>query len=103
MSTHTEDSTTGSTVAATASEQYTVPAENDAFVCDYCGAPFATEEYRALHWGLEHGESLTDDQRATFEDVASEETEELKLFRLKALGLLVLPYFGLLMTDAVVT
>ncbi len=103
MSTHTEDSTTESTVAATACEEYAVPAETDAFVCDHCGAPFATEEYRALHWGLEHGESLGDEQRAAFEDAAADETETLKLFRLKALGLLVLLYFGLLMTYAVVT
>ncbi|MFD1589243.1 C2H2-type zinc finger protein [Halorientalis brevis] len=103
MSTHTEDTTTGSTVAATASEQYTVPTGDDAFVCEYCGAPFATEEYHSLHLGLQHGASLTDDQRDAFEAAATDEAEELKLFRLKALGLLVLLYFGLLMTYAVVT
>lgn len=103
MSTHTEEPTTGSTVAATTNEEYAVPTDDDAFVCEHCGAPFATEEFRALHWGLEHEDSLTDDQREAFEDAATDEAKELRLFRLKALGVLVVLYFGLLMTYAVVT
>jgi len=86
---------------ARAGHTYTVPREDDALVCEYCGAPFAVEEFRALHWGLEHPDSLTDDQRTAAEAALEDETEELRLFRLKALGVLVLLYFGLMMAYAV--
>jgi hypothetical protein len=101
MSTHTE-STTESTGATRAPEEYSVPTDDETFVCEYCGAPFATEEVRALHWGLDHPGSLTDAQRAAHEAAADDEDEELRLYRLKALGILVLLYFGLLMTYSVV-
>lgn len=71
--------------------------------CSYCGQPFSHEEYLVLHRGLEHGDKLSDDEVDAFHDAYQEETEELRLFRLKALALLVLLYFGFLFTYSVVT
>ncbi|WP_302081355.1 DUF7410 domain-containing protein [Salinibaculum rarum] len=74
----------------------------DAVVCEYCGAPFADEELRALHRGHAHSDALTDDQRAAFEAAYQDEQAEIRQFRLKALGLLVLLYFVFLMGYALV-
>lgn len=88
---------------ATESDEYSVPASETAVVCEYCGAPFAEEQYRALHWGRSHVELLTDEQRTAYQEAAETEQQSLRLFRLKALGVLILLYFGLVMTYAVVT
>jgi hypothetical protein len=74
----------------------------DAAVCEHCSAPFADEELLALHRGHEHTDALTDDQRETFEEAYTAEQAEIRRFRLKALGLLVLLYFVFLMVYAVV-
>ncbi|WP_340098296.1 C2H2-type zinc finger protein [Salinibaculum salinum] len=74
----------------------------DAAVCEHCGAPFADEELLALHLGHEHPDALTDDQREAFEDAYANEQAEIRRFRLKALGVLVLLYFLFLMVYAVV-
>ena len=77
-------------------------APTDARECEYCGAVFADDELLALHRGHDHADRLTDDQQAAFEDAYEEEQGEIRRFRLKALGALVLLYFGFLMVYAVV-
>lgn len=82
---------------------YVVPEDVDTYVCAYCEAPFADAEFRALHWGLAHREHLSETERAAFEDAYEAESDEIRLFRLKALIVLVSLYFGLLITYAVIT
>ena len=101
MTSHSDGTTVESPPNTGTTEGYHVPSEEDGVVCEYCGAPFADARFRALHWGLEHDERLTDDQQARFEEAVADETDDLRLFRLKALGLLVLVYFGLMMAYAV--
>jgi hypothetical protein len=72
------------------------------FVCAFCGRPFAREEFRALHYGVDHGDALDDEQRAAYEAALDDEEAELRKFRLKAALALVLVYFGFLMLWAVV-
>lgn len=74
----------------------------DSPVCEYCGAPFATPDLLALHRGHEHGDQLDDAEREAFESAYESEQADIRLFRLKALGALVLLYFGFLMVYAVV-
>jgi hypothetical protein len=71
-------------------------------VCAFCGRPFAREEYRALHYGVDHGDALDDERRAAYEAALDDEEDELRKFRLKAALALVLVYFGFLMLWAVV-
>ena len=78
------------------------PADDDAVVCDRCGQPFATETLLALHRGQAHTDDLSDDERTAFETAYDDEQEEIRLFRLKALGSLIVIYFGFLMVYAVV-
>jgi hypothetical protein len=80
-----------------------VPADETPHVCERCGRPFATEQYLALHRGLDHEGDLSAAEREAFETAHESEVEELRRFRLLALGALVALYFGFLMTYAVVT
>lgn len=74
----------------------------DAPRCSYCGDAFPTERLRDLHRGLEHYAELGESAREAYEDAYVSEGEDLRSFRLRALAVLVLLYFGFLMTYAVV-
>ncbi|MFB6269856.1 MAG: C2H2-type zinc finger protein [Halobacterium sp.] len=84
----------------TDAEQTDVPP--DAPECPYCGDAFPTERLRDLHRGLEHYDDLDEHEREAYEDAYRSEGEDLRSFRLRALAVLVLLYFGFLMTYAVV-
>jgi len=72
------------------------------YECEYCGRPFARESWLALHRGQSHPGNLDDEQIASFREAHADEEADLRRFRLKALGTLVLLYFALLMVYAVV-
>lgn len=82
------------------SAQTDVP--SDAPRCSHCGDEFPTERLRALHRGLEHYTELDESEREAYEAAYISEGDDLRSFRLRALGALVLLYFGFLMTYAVV-
>jgi len=71
------------------------------FDCPYCDRRFAREDWLALHEGLDHDEALSADERAACEAAREAERKRLRLFRYKALGALVLLYFGFIMLYAV--
>jgi hypothetical protein len=68
--------------------------------CPYCGRRFARTAWRDLHLGLEHAERLDAGERAAYEAAHDAEAEEIRMFRLKALAVLVLVYFGFLLVYA---
>jgi hypothetical protein len=72
----------------------------ETFECPYCGRRFAREAYRDLHCGQEHGARLDDAERAAYERAHDAEAREIRMFRLKALAVLVVVYFGFLMVYA---
>lgn len=72
----------------------------ETFDCPYCDRRFAREAYRDLHRGQEHGERLDEAERAAYEAAHDAEAEEIRMFRLKALAVLVVVYFGFLMVYA---
>ena len=83
-------------------EGTTIPrSESPASRCDYCGHPFPTTDRLVLHKGLEHPQQLDADEEDTFLSARSDEEDELRTLRLKALGALVLLYFGLLFMYAI--
>jgi hypothetical protein len=86
----------------TETDDYRVPTSAPRYDCEYCGRPFAREELRALHRGLEHGSQLDDDEVEQFRAAYTDEEDEIGMFRLKALAALVVVYFGLLMIYAVI-
>ncbi|WP_423999298.1 C2H2-type zinc finger protein [Haloarcula salina] len=84
------------------SGDYDVPPGAETYDCRYCGRPFATESRLELHRGLDHPGDLDDDEVEAFRTAYEAEEEALATFRLRALGALVLLYFGLLMVYALV-
>lgn len=80
---------------------YEVSPDADPHRCHYCGAPFSDDQLLALHRGLTHGDELSAEEHEAFEEAYEAETEAISRFRLKALGLLVVLYFGLLMAFSV--
>jgi len=86
----------------TPDDRYDVPADATTYDCEYCGRPFADETPLALHRGLDHPGDLDDDEVEAFRTAYEAEEEALATFRLRALGALVLLYFGLLMVYALV-
>ena len=72
----------------------------ETFDCPYCDRRFAREEYRDLHLGQEHEERLDADERDAYEAAHDAEAEAIRIFRLKALAVLVLVYFGFLVVYA---
>ena len=73
-----------------------VPPDESPVECPYCERPLESEELLVLHKGLDHWEELSKAERETFQSAYADETEELRTFRLKVLGLLVIVYFGFL-------
>lgn len=71
--------------------------------CPYCRQPFRAERHETLHRGLEHPARLSTRERAAFERAYLQEDAEIRRFRLRALGTLLLVYFCLLFLYAVVT
>lgn len=73
-----------------------VPPGDSPFECEYCGRPFRHEDHLVLHRGLDHPDALSESEVEAFQETYRAEAEEIRLFRLKALALLVLLYFGFL-------
>lgn len=71
-------------------------------VCVHCGAHFVDEELLALHRGLEHGDALSDAEQEAYANAVASEREAVRLFRLKALVVLLLLYFGFIYVYAFV-
>ncbi|WP_336034435.1 DUF7410 domain-containing protein [Halobacterium yunchengense] len=87
--------------AATADHDRTADAPADAPRCPYCAEAFPSERLRDLHRGLEHYDALDAAERDAYEAAYRSETEDLRSFRLRALAVLVVLYFGFLMAYAV--
>lgn len=72
--------------------------EPPAGTCPYCDRPFAKDRLLVLHKGLEHYGHLDEDERRTYEDTYHAETADIRMFRLKVIGTLVVLYFAFLFT-----
>jgi hypothetical protein len=79
----------------------TVPSNEPPVECPYCDDPFPDDEILLLHKGQRHPEELSAAERSDLRDAHERESEQVRMFRLKALAALILVYFGLIMTYAV--
>lgn len=68
--------------------------------CEYCGRRFATPRLLALHWGHRHDDRLTASERDAYRAAYEEETRTLRRYRIKAVAVLVVLYFGFLFAFA---
>ena len=99
----TPGSVRGETSLARTDVETAVPPDAPTHVCAYCDRPFADESYLVLHRGLAHAADLSEEEREAFSEAYDEEEADLNRFRIIALGLLVILYFGFLFVFAVVT
>ncbi|MFB6200847.1 MAG: C2H2-type zinc finger protein [Halorhabdus sp.] len=86
----------------TPTDDFDVPDDATPVRCPECDSPFAREELLALHRGQAHADRLDETARDAFQDAYDDESDRLRLFRLKALLALIVLYFVLLMTYALV-
>jgi len=70
--------------------------------CRVCGRTFPEPRLLALHRGVRHPDTLTDAELSAYREAYREEESALQSFRLRALGGLVLLYFGFLFLYATV-
>ncbi len=77
-----------------------VPPDASTHTCAHCGRPFGDERHLALHRGLAHPGVLEASERAAYRSALADEEADLRRFRIVALGLLVLVYFGFLFAYA---
>ena len=72
------------------------PTADAAYVCGDCGRAFHTAGLRILHRGVRHPDALDAGEREAYREAYREEERAIRSFRIRALGVLVVLYFGLL-------
>ncbi|WP_311171864.1 DNA-binding protein [Halobellus ordinarius] len=82
-----------STSTATASTE----TESPTHVCDVCGRAFHTDELLVLHRGVRHPGDLDETERQAYREAYAAEEREIRSFRIRALFVLVILYFGFLL------
>ncbi|MFC6824596.1 DNA-binding protein [Halopelagius fulvigenes] len=78
------------------------PTGTDEFACRTCGRTFPTDRLRILHRGVRHPADVTEAERESYREAYLEEEAEIRSFRIRALGVLVLLYFGFLIVYALI-
>lgn len=78
------------------------PEADDAFDCPYCDRREVSERLLALHVGERHWDRASESERERYRAAYRDESADLYRFRLQALAVLVVLYFGFLMVYAVV-
>ena len=88
--------------AADAASDAEIRPDLPVYECEHCGRPFARRAWLALHRGQAHPGDLDDEAVEAVREAHADEEADLRRFRLKALGTLVVLYFGLLLVYAMV-
>ncbi|WP_128477847.1 C2H2-type zinc finger protein [Halorussus pelagicus] len=78
-----------------------VPPGESPVNCPHCGRPLESERLLVLHEGIDHWERLDDERREEFHETYRRENDDLRTFRLKMLGVLVVVYFAFLFVYSV--
>lgn len=72
-----------------------VPADAAVATCPYCDRPFPSEHLRTLHLGERHDDRLTATERSAFERAEETEIDDLFVYHLKVVSLIVVVVMGL--------
>lgn len=81
---------------------YDVPPDAPAHECPYCEAVLPERELLELHVGIEHEHDATDDELEAFEDTFEWESNQVFIYHLKVISLVVTIYFVFLFTYSAV-
>lgn len=81
---------------------YDVPPDAPAHDCPYCEAVLPEQELLELHVGVEHEDEATDDELEAFEDTFEGESNQVFIYHLKVIVMVVAIYFIFLFTYSAV-
>ncbi|ADQ66680.1 hypothetical protein C499_02948 [Halogeometricum borinquense DSM 11551] len=68
----------------------------ESHTCRVCGRAFPESRLLVLHRGVRHPSVLTGEEKEAYREAYREEEREIRSFRIRAFGVLVLLYFGYL-------
>lgn len=83
--------------------EYDVPPGADAYPCPYCDVVEPREDLRDLHVGHRHADVATDAELDTFERTFERESNDVFIYHLKVISLVVAIYFIFLFTYSAVS
>ncbi|MFB6250876.1 MAG: DNA-binding protein [Halobellus sp.] len=66
------------------------------FDCNICGRRFHTEDLLVLHRGVRHTDEIDTAEQEAYREAYAAEERAIRSFRLRAIAILVLLYFGFL-------
>lgn len=81
---------------------YDVPPDAPAHECPYCEAVLPERDLFELHVGVEHENEATDAELEAFEDTFEQESNQVFIYHLKVIVLVVAIYFIFLFTYSAV-
>ena len=82
--------------------EYDVPAGAPAHECPYCDAVLPEEDLLALHVGVDHEDEATEAELEAFEETYERESNQVFIYHLKVISLVVAIYFVFLFTYSAV-
>ena len=77
---------------------YDVPADAPSYDCPYCDAALPEEDLLDLHIGVEHEDEATEAELEAFEETFERESNQVFIYHLKVISLVVGIYFIFLFT-----
>ena len=69
--------------------------------CRVCHQSFPQQHLLILHRGVRHWSDLTEEERSQYRREYEHEEQQIRSFRIRALGVLVVLYFGFLFLYAI--
>lgn len=78
--------------------EYDVPADAPTHDCPYCEAVLPTDELLDLHIGVEHEDEASEAELEAYEDTFERESNQVFIYHLKVISLVVAIYFVFLFT-----
>lgn len=78
--------------------EYDVPADAPTHGCPYCEAVLTTDELLDLHIGVEHEDEASEAELEAYEDTFERESNQVFIYHLKVISLVVAIYFVFLFT-----
>lgn len=82
--------------------EYDVPPDADAYDCPYCDVVEPREDLVELHIGHAHEDEATDEELDTFERTFDRESNDVFIYHLKVISMVVAIYFVFLFTYSAV-
>lgn len=90
------ETTRGATDRQTESNADAASNSPESHACRVCGRAFPESRLLVLHRGVRHANALTEGEKEAYVEAYREEEAELHSFRIRALAVLVVLYFGVL-------